>query len=116
MADTRTREQRRRIMQAVRGKDPAGPRLFDLCRQHWPIGTPDSRLAPAGAFAILPVATRDIEGRQPILAPDHPDLVGRLHQVRRIEAADMDLDLIAAAAEQGRTAGRAEMAVLVLRR
>jgi hypothetical protein len=72
------------------------------------------RLGAAGAFAIALIAARDIEGWQPILAPDRPQLVGRLHQVRRIEAADMDFDLITAAAEQGRTADRAEMAAMAL--
>jgi hypothetical protein len=59
---------------------------------------------------------RDIEGRQPVLAADRPTLVCRLQQIRRVEAADADLDIVAAPAEDGRPAGRTKMAGLVLRR
>ena len=59
-----------------------------------------SRLGAAGALAVPLVAACQVERRQPVLATDDPALVGRPQLVRRVEAAEMDLDLVALAPEQ----------------
>lgn len=61
-----------------------------------------SRFGAALAFPVLLIAPCDVERRQPILAPDDPALVGRPPLVRRIEAAEMNLDLAAGSARRSR--------------
>jgi hypothetical protein len=53
-----------------------------------------SGLRPSASLPIAVIAAGDIEGRQPVFAAPGPDLIGRLHLVRRIEGTQRDLDFI----------------------
>src|SRR5690606_6623342 len=75
-----------------------------------------SRLRPALALPVPLVASCDVEGREPVFAPDDPALVGRPQLARFVEAAEVHLDLVAAAREQRGAASGAEVAVPVFRR
>lgn len=59
---------------------------------------------------------RQRERRQPGLAADGPQLVGRHELVGRVQRAKVHFDFVVAAAEHGRAAARAEVAAGVLAR
>jgi hypothetical protein len=74
-----------------------------------------SWLPPARALAIVLIVARDVERREPVLATDDPELVGRAQLIGRVEAAEMNLYLVAAATEQRGAAIRTEVTVVAFR-
>lgn len=71
--------------------------------------------APPGRAVAL-VAVGHVERRPPGLAADHPGLVRGRELVGGVEAAGVQLELVAEAVEQRRTAGRTERSALELAR
>ena len=52
--------------------------------------------------------------RQPRFTPHNPALIGRLQLIRRIQRAEVHLDLITTAVEHRRTTARAEISIAPL--
>ena len=71
-------------------------------------------LGAPGALPVALVMSGQRKGRQPGFAPHGPEFVGRHELVRGVERAEIDLDLVFAAAENRRAAARAKMPSLVV--
>src|SRR5262245_12035003 len=60
------------------------------------------------AVTIAVVSSRERKRRQPGLATDHPQLVGRPQLVRGIQRSEVHFDFVCAASENGRAAAGTE--------
>lgn len=73
-------------------------------------------LVATGARTVTGVVMGEREGRQPGFAARRPEFVGGGEGVRRVEGAEIDLDLVVGTGKDRAAAARAEVTVVVARR